>query len=577
MNKKETFFTDENLISQLISFRVKKAKSNHDLFISQSYLQSKKKETEKDIIYSIMPPRKKWIKLGQEYRKKGKLYLNNSVKVNKKRLQITIEKDSKKLFKPRYLKNLKKFIRKQKRRLIFYKILKISKPNVIPIPKDAHTLRPLCSFHFEDNLILKEVNSFLTKKFDVLFLDCSYAFRAKNINNHVPTHHDTIEKILEYLRNHNGEQIYVAECDLQKFFDTINHKVIRNNFEKAINDKRVSISQKNKNKIKKIVDEYLNSYNFIENVKAKEQEPEFINKYGNKTFKWIKENELISCYGLHYHEEKLGIPQGGPLSGLFANLVQNSVDEAISKLNDHNLLYLRYCDDMIMLHTNKDKLDIAFNLYQEKIKENKLFVHSPKEIDNKWYSKKFYDEKSKSPYKWGPAKLKQIPWISFVGYQIHYSGEVRVRKSSIKKEQTKQYKIVNKTIGDIKKYGIQKSPKEIKESVSKRLIGMSVGRIFLYDVKEESSLCWSYGFSQLNKNNFSLNEMRLLDRSRKKAYGELCKFLNTLPRKEKSIEEIEDENYDRPIIYSGKAYSYYSWLENKGSGDEKKLNTTIKY
>ena len=126
---------------------------------------------------------------------------------------------------------------------------------------------------------------------------------------------------------------------------------------------------------------------------------------------------------------------------------------------------------------------------EEKIKENKLFIHSPININTKWYSRKFYDVKSKSPYKWGNASLRQIPWISFVGYQIHYSGEIRVRKASIKKEQTKQYKIVNKTIADIRKYGIKKSKEEIKDSVNKRLIGMSVGRIFLYDTKNNSSLC----------------------------------------------------------------------------------------
>lgn len=569
MKDKEDFFTNEKLISQLISFRAKKAKSNHDLHISQSYLKTRKEIKDSETIYDIMPPRRRWVNLGQEYRKNGKFFLDNSVKVNKKRLELTIERDGKKIFnKPIYYKNLQEYLRKQKLRVFFYKKLKICEPKVIPIPKNSTTLRPLCSYNFEDNLILKEVNSYLTKKFDILFFDCSFAFRSKNKDDHVPTHHDTIVKIKEYLQKHKDEQIYVAECDLQRFFDTINHQVIKNSYEKAISDKRVSIPNRTKKRISKIIDEYLMSYNFIDNVKSLENAPSFNNKYGNKTFGWIKEKELIALYGEKYKEEKLGIPQGGPLSGLFANLVQNQVDEAIITLNDPDLLYLRYCDDMIMLHIDENKLAKAYNLYQEKIKENKLFIHSPININTKWYSRKVYDVKSKSPYKWGNASLRQIPWISFVGYQIHYSGEIRVRKASIKKEQTKQYKLVNKTIADIKKYGIKKSKEEIKDSVNKRLIGMSVGRIFLSDTKNNSSLCWSYGFSELTKNKYSLYEMKLLDRSRKKAYGDFCKFLNTLPKEEKNDVDCSDKKVTRQIIYYGKPYSYYNWLDNKGDDNE---------
>lgn len=570
MSRKDNFFTNKNLISQLISYRAKKAKGNHDLLISKSYLKQKNTQIykDKDIIYSIMPPHRKWITLGKKYRKNGVFFLDNSVKVNKKRLEFTIERDRKKRIKPRYYRKLQIYLIKQKVRFFFYKKLKIKPPNIKPIPKNSKTLRPLCSYCLSDNLILKEINSYLTKKFDILFFDCSYAFRAKKNHTSVPTHHDTIVKIKEYLHNHKEKQIYVAECDLQKFFDTINHKVIKESYKKAISDKRIIIPNKIKKRISKIINEYLESYNFIDNVKSLENIPDFKDKYGNKTFGWVKEKDLIDLYGKNYKDEKLGIPQGGPLSGLFANLVQNQVDEAIIKLNDPDLLYLRYCDDMIMLHIDKNKLATAYTLYQEKIKENKLFIHQPSDINNRWYSRNFYSEKSKAPYEWGDSSLKKVPWISFVGYQIHYSGEIRVRKASIKKEQTKQHKLINKTIGDIKKYGMKKTLEEIKESVSKRLIGMSVGRIFLYDLKNNSSLCWTSGFRELTKNKYSLYEMKLLDKSRKKAYGELCKFLNTLPKEKKQVQDNEDKKVTRQIIYSGKPYSYYYWLESKGEDDD---------
>ena len=126
MKDKEDFFTNEKLISQLISYRAKKAKGNHDLLISQSYLSKRKRNINDEQIYSIMPPRKNWVNLGHKYRKNGKFFLDYSVKVNKKRLELTIERDRKKRFnKPIYYKNLQKYLRKQKLRVFFYKKLKI--------------------------------------------------------------------------------------------------------------------------------------------------------------------------------------------------------------------------------------------------------------------------------------------------------------------------------------------------------------------------------------------------------------------------------------------------------------------
>ncbi len=562
MKKQLLFFSNEKLISQLINLRVKEAKKNHDNLISGSYANSKSEIKKGNVIYSLMPARNTWVKLGQQRRTNTPIL--NSVNANKIRLRYTIERDKKLKRKPEYYKKLIQYIKQLRKRVFNYQEFKLAEPIVIPILKSEKegTLRPLCSYTVDDNIILKEINSYLTRKFDVLFYDCSYAFRAKNKNNEIPTHHDTITQILQYRKLHQNETIYVAECDLQKFFDTINHDIIKQSFYSAINDSRAHIPPRFKTILTKVLDEYLDSYNFRKNVLGYQNDEKFKKRYGNKYFKWIKDEILRNEYGKNFESVELGIPQGGPLSGLIANLVQNKVDEAIVSLKDPDLLYLRYCDDMIMLHTNLDKLNKAFKLYQQKIHENKLFIHEPIDLNNSWYTKKIYSVKSKNPYRWGAADRKFIPWISFVGYQINFNGEVRIRKSSIKKEQSKQYKIVLDVINSIKKYGINKTVPEIKESVQKRLVGMSVGRITLYDMNMNSTLCWSYGFKNLEKNKYSLQQMRQLDKSRKQAYGVLCKYLNTLPVNDNKIEKKECLP-PKQIIYSGKPFSYYYWLENK--------------
>jgi len=45
--------------------------------------------------------------------------------------------------------------------------------------------------------------------------------------------------------------------------------------------------------------------------------------------------------------------------------------------------------------------------------------------------------KSKHPYKWSLNYADSFPWFGFVGYEIHYAGNLRVRKSSLAKEKTK--------------------------------------------------------------------------------------------------------------------------------------------
>jgi retron-type reverse transcriptase len=83
------------------------------------------------------------------------------------------------------------------------------------------------------------------------------------------------------------------------------------------------------------------------------------------------------------------------LSGLIANIVLDYADRKILKLNDENLLYVRYCDDMIIMHTDKRKCGIALSKYMKALKKLGLFPH---EIGNESYSRDFWKSKSKGPY-----------------------------------------------------------------------------------------------------------------------------------------------------------------------------------
>ena len=70
-----------------------------------------------------------------------------------------------------------------------------------------------------------------------------------------------------------------------------------------------------------------------------------------------------------------------------------------------------------------------------------------------------WDQKSRSPFLWGRSngEKEQVDWIGFLGYEVRYTGEVRLRRSSLNdkfKSIKRKYRTGAKTLiakGDFKK------------------------------------------------------------------------------------------------------------------------------
>ncbi len=339
MANRNEYFTIKTLQSSLIAQRVKQAKRQHDMEILAGYgpnklqLVKSNRGTIIDIRFSedirifkkTMPSRRTWVHLSEKHRYQGpdKLRLT-SIDQNKKALELTLLRDKEQALP--YMQ-LQEQVLKGLRKQIFKCKYEFSHPKINKAFKNKSELRPVCSFPIFDNIVLKECNRVLSTWFDPLFCDSSYAFRMKGKGGKSPTHHDTIYKILNYIQSNNGQQIYVAECDLRKFYDTINHKIIENAFNHFLD--QVDKSNCEKKLLRHLFFSYLRCYDYQRSVGELNYDSAYLAGAGERTFHWIDEDLMVETYGAGYKEERIGVPQGGALSGLIANIVLHAIDSKL--------------------------------------------------------------------------------------------------------------------------------------------------------------------------------------------------------------------------------------------------------
>jgi len=366
------------------------------------------------------------------------------------------------------------------------------------------------------------------------------------------THHDAFARIARIRRRRRKCDFWVAECDIQKFYDTVNHSVLKRTFKKLVaRVNRLDPERPISEAAVRFFMAYLESYSFNKNVRPL-NDPNgtyFADCHmPGCHFAWVAD-DLKRCGAYRsFSNAKIGVPQGGALSGLIANILLDQVDKALTKNCDRNLTYVRYCDDMIIMHPRKRKCREYRDLYEAELRKLRLLPHPAKEV--KTYNREFWEAKSKQPYKWGPRGL--VPWVGFVGYEVNAGGDVRVRKSSLAKEMQKQYDTVQEVVRAIRGQP-RASHKTIQESVANRLIQMSVGRVRLHNFQTVANeLCWVNGFQHLTDNKYSRIQMRRLDACRSRLLQWLKKYLM-------GVEGVEPtaKSKQRQLVYYGKPFSYY--------------------
>lgn len=513
-------------------------------------------KADRDFLYSLFPPRKKWCSVG----KRGDHRRDDSAEYrNRRALWYTYRKAVQDKSAEDWYKRLIAYADEIVAYVHHPDIIR--KPCVIPTPKKdkPHQYRPICSFRLKERIALTIINKCLTDKLDPHFLPCSYAFRSRRADQEYAFMHlPAVLQLQQYRKEHGEQLLYVAECDMKKFYDTIDHDVIWERFEELL-DGIKDMDLYGRKLYEQWMGLYLDCYNFNDDVYVPSKD-DALNLWKNKKDPKEKEDYILwvdECEKLPVDRiNRIGVPQGGSLSTLIANIVLHDVDKEVMKaIGDDDMLYMRFCDDMILVGTDAKKTKHVFEIYQDAIKRSQLYPHAPEDLKIP-YDKTFWDGKTRGPYVWGDRKTNHFPWVAFVGFECHWQGAIRIRKCSFKKELEKQEKVVRRIVKPIKNGVIQPryNNRTLLGFIEKRLIAMSVGRVNMRNFKyTDNAHSWMSAYSILDANRWSKEQLRTLDRNRRRV---LTWAMKNLPKPNEKTGG-RTEKGKKECLFHGEPFSYY--------------------
>ncbi len=185
---------------------------------------------------------------------------------------------------------------------------------------------------------------------------------------------------------------------------------------------------------------------------------------------------------------------------------------------------MRYCDDIVFAHEYHEACEEALATYMAELDEIRLPLHAPLPVED--YGAAFWGKKSKLPYQWSTQGNRTgcVPWLAFVGYQVHRDGRVRVRKSSIDKELQKQRQVVcdlqsrlQRAIGAGQGHSIPPAS-VVRSRVEAHLISIGVGYPAYGPpgALADDGVSWCAGFRGLAGERVCEGGLKRLDRGRKR-------------------------------------------------------------
>jgi len=176
----------------------------------------------------------------------------------------------------------------------------------------------------KDKIVQQAIKQILEPIFDPGFHPSSYGYRPDK------SCAEAIEKAVKFMTEYNLK--YVLDMDLSKCFDTLDHEIIINSFNKRVSD----------GKVLNLLKQFLKS-------------------------------GVVEAGGLKPTET--GAPQGGVISPLISNVY---LDEFDKHMRANDIRIVRYADDILVLAKTKAQLMKFKQIAEKKLEEMKLKVNVTK-------------------------------------------------------------------------------------------------------------------------------------------------------------------------------------------------------
>jgi group II intron reverse transcriptase/maturase len=243
------------------------------------------------------------------------------------------------------------------------------------IPKGDGGKRPLGIPTYEDKVLQRSVVMLLEPLYEQDFLECSYGFRPGR------SAHQALQAIWNHIMEMGGG--WVLEVDIRRFFDSVDHRHLREIIAKRMRDGVI------------------------------------VRLIG----KWLKAGVLEE--GVITHPET-GTPQGGVISPMLANIYLHEVVDLWFEQEVKPRMYgkarmVRYADDMVMIFGREEDARRVLDVLPKRFAKYGLELHPDK-------TKLLRFEK---PERGGPEKFE------FLGFS-HYWGKSQKGSWVVKRKTAKE-------------------------------------------------------------------------------------------------------------------------------------------
>jgi len=193
--------------------------------------------------------------------------------------------------------------------------------------KKGDKTRPITLSSIRDRIVQKILAKYLNKIYNNKFSNKSYAYRPNKSTL------KAVNRVEDFIKRKN---FWILKSDIKDFFETINHDILLKLLKQDIKDEIIL----------------------------------------NLLIQYMKMGAFD--YRKNYIEHKVGVYQGNIISPILSNLYLDMMDKFLER---HNINFVRFADDFVILANKRYKIEWAFrnlkrflNLIKLQLNDNKTYI-----------------------------------------------------------------------------------------------------------------------------------------------------------------------------------------------------------